>query len=83
MKVNIASDKTLKDIWIHVKKRHLKILECVPARMNDEAGFLGISKGLWCRVWFDTKNETHTLYTSTKKSKAIAQFEKLKNEYGT
>jgi hypothetical protein len=72
-----------KDLWSHVRTRHLKIIDSCPATMNDKSGFLGVSSGVWFRVWFDTENgSTTTLFSSLDKADALAKFENYKNSYG-
>ena len=72
-----------KDLWGHVRTRHLKIIDSCPAVMNNQNGFLGISKGVWYRVWFDSESGDTTLCSTTDKEEALKKYEDFKNKYGT
>lgn len=57
--------------------RHGIVYEAVPVVMSDKHGFLGISAAAYYRVWFDTENNSQTLFSGSKDS-AWQRFNELK-----
>ncbi len=71
------------DLLKHIRTRHLKIIDCCPAIMNNQNGYLGLSRGLWYRVWFDTESGTTNTFCSTSsKEEALEKYEEYKAKYG-
>lgn len=64
-------------------KNHVNVIDCCPAEMNGEKGWLGVSRAVWCRVWFDVGRASTTLFTSMRRADAVARFNELKAKYGT
>jgi hypothetical protein len=81
MKLLPADD--IRKIKEAVDANHLNVIETCPATINGDKGWLGVSRGIWCRVWFDTGEKSTTLYTSMKRDRAVARFRELKEKYGT
>jgi|GEM_PF-1529811 len=81
MNNNIQLGGAFKEIFSLIKKRHLKIIDCAPVTMSEKKGFVGISRGLWYRVWFDTEHNSQTLLTTSNKKRALEKFEELKKKY--
>lgn len=63
-------------------KRHLRVYDSCPAVIDDRPGVLGISSGVYYRVWFDTPEESRTLFSSNRKGPALRKFAELKREHG-
>lgn len=62
--------------------RHAFVYDACPAEMNGEKGFLGLSRGVYWKVWFDTDGRSKTLFTSFKRGAAEAKFKELRRSYG-
>eukprot|EP00755_Sulcionema_specki_P003198 Sspe_Gene.119846::Locus_116940_Transcript_1_1_Confidence_1.000_Length_1785::g.119846::m.119846 len=45
--------------WI--TRRHAKIVECTPATVDGEEGYLGWSHLVYSKIWFDTESASHTI----------------------
>lgn len=63
-------------------KRHLNVYDSCPVVIDERRGVLGISGGVYYRVWFDTPEESRTLFSSNRKGAALQRFEELKREFG-
>lgn len=80
--MNINIFEGLDKLFKSLSKNHLIVHEVCTAEMNNKKGFLGISTGLYTRVWFDTEEDSVTLFTSFSKDEALDKFEELKEKYG-
>ncbi|CAM4474467.1 MULTISPECIES: hypothetical protein [Myxococcus] len=74
--------KDLEQVYRTLSKRHLYVLDACPAEMNGEHGYLGVSSGLYTRVWFDTTEDSKTLFSSFDKRTAREKFHQLRKLYG-
>jgi hypothetical protein len=62
--------------------RHPCVYNACPAELNGEKGFLGLSRGVYWKVWFDTDSRSKTLFTSFMRVPAEAKFKELRRSYG-
>ncbi|MDP9190669.1 MAG: hypothetical protein M3P06_03090 [Acidobacteriota bacterium] len=81
--MDIDPGATLEQLYKTLSRRHTFVLEAVPATMNDERGYLGVSRGVYFRVWFDTERDSKTLFSSMRRAPALERFAALKKQYGT
>ena len=65
-----------------LSKRHLNVQAACPAEINGTPGFLGVSRGVYSRVWFDTNADSKTLFSSMKNERAMMKYKELCNKYG-
>lgn len=79
--MNIDPFKGLEQLYKTISKRHLNVQAAYPAEMNGVRGFLGISRGVYTRIWFDTENDSKTLYSSLSNKKAKVKFQELRAKY--
>jgi hypothetical protein len=79
--MNIDPFAGLEQLYKTLSKRHVNVQAAYPAEMNGVKGFLGISKGLYTRVWFDTEEDSKTLFSSMSNPKAWAKFRELRAKY--
>jgi len=50
--------------------------------MNGIKGILGYSKAIYFRVWFDTADDSTTMFTTFKRHLAKGKYTELKAKYG-
>ncbi|HEX8707593.1 MAG TPA: hypothetical protein VF723_04975 [Pyrinomonadaceae bacterium] len=79
--MSIDPFKGLEQLYKTISKRHLKVQAAYPAEMNGIKGFLGISRGVYARVWFDTEEDSKTLFSSLSNQKAQERFQELRAKY--
>lgn len=72
----------LEQLYKTLSKRHGKVHAACPVEMNGRSGFLGVSSGLYTRVWFDTDDDSKTLFSSMQKNQALERYEELRKQYG-
>jgi hypothetical protein len=80
--MSISPAEELDRLYRTISRRHLKIYDTCPAVMNGRNGFLGISRGVYTRVWFDTENDSTTLFSSFRPEPARQKFDELRQQYG-
>lgn len=72
----------ISDLLKKFSGKHLNVHDACAAEMNGQKGVLGVSSGIYTRVWFDTEEGSKTLFTSKDKYKALAKFADFKRRYG-
>jgi hypothetical protein len=72
----------LEKLYKTISRRHGIVHVATPAEMNGKPGFLGVSSALYTRVWFDTEDDSKTLFTSFNKNVALQRYRELKKQYG-
>lgn len=72
----------LEKLYKTLSKRHGEVHDACPAEMGGRSGFLGVSSGIYTRVWFDTDDDSKTLFSSTNKEQAIEKFKEFRRQYG-
>jgi hypothetical protein len=82
MSSEIDPFKGLEQLYRTLSRRHGKIHASTPAEINGRPGFLGVSTGIYTRLWFDTDEDSKTLFTSFKKEPALRRYEEFKKKYG-
>lgn len=80
--MEILPFKGFEEVYKSMKGRHAFVYDACPAVMNGEKGYLGVSTLAYSRVWFDTKDDSKTLYSSFSRRKAIQRYGRLKKKYG-
>ena len=81
MNLNIDPFKGLEQLYKTLSKRHLYVQAAYPAEINGAKGYLGISRAVYSRVWFDTESDSKTLYSSFSNQKAQKKFQELRAKY--
>jgi len=74
--------KGLKEVYATLSRRHGQVVDSCPAEMNGIKGILGYSKAIYFRVWFDTADDSTTMFTTFKRHLAKGKYTELKAKYG-